>query len=194
MFARTCGFKSRLAHQMRNPRTSVRGFCFVQAGFVLSGRCGHRPLLPPLSKPRSSSGREIVSGMVLYFIFHVSLFILRFDAGMVLYFTFHALLFTFRFSFFIENAKTPLNICSREFCLVPVAGLEPARCHHRWILSPLRLPIPSHRHIDRSCLLKQYNTAPWENARFFLRKTKVFFGRFLGRGIRSKMSQSFCEK
>ena len=34
----------------------------------------------------------------------------------------------------------------RDF-LVPVAGLEPARCRHRWILSPLRLPIPSHRHM-----------------------------------------------
>ena len=33
------------------------------------------------------------------------------------------------------------------FRMVPVAGLEPARCRHRWILSPLRLPIPSHRHI-----------------------------------------------
>ena len=33
------------------------------------------------------------------------------------------------------------------FILVPVAGLEPARCRHRWILSPLRLPIPSHRHL-----------------------------------------------
>ena len=32
--------------------------------------------------------------------------------------------------------------------LVPVAGLEPARCRHRWILSPLRLPIPSHRQIS----------------------------------------------
>ena len=30
--------------------------------------------------------------------------------------------------------------------LVPVAGLEPARHRWRWILSPLRLPIPSHRH------------------------------------------------
>ena len=29
--------------------------------------------------------------------------------------------------------------------LVPVAGLEPARHRWRWILSPLRLPIPSHR-------------------------------------------------
>ena len=31
--------------------------------------------------------------------------------------------------------------------LVPVAGLEPARYRYRWILSPLRLPIPSHRHV-----------------------------------------------
>ncbi len=27
-----------------------------------------------------------------------------------------------------------------------VAGLEPARCCHRGILSPLRLPIPPHLH------------------------------------------------
>ena len=31
------------------------------------------------------------------------------------------------------------------FILVPVTGLEPVRCRQRWILSPLRLPIPSHR-------------------------------------------------
>ena len=31
--------------------------------------------------------------------------------------------------------------------LVPVTGLEPVRCRHRWILSPLRLPIPSHRQV-----------------------------------------------
>ena len=30
--------------------------------------------------------------------------------------------------------------------MVPVTGLEPVRCRQRWILSPLRLPIPSHRH------------------------------------------------
>ena len=34
--------------------------------------------------------------------------------------------------------------------LVPVTGLEPVRCCHRGILSPLRLPIPPHRHM---CLL-----------------------------------------
>ena len=28
---------------------------------------------------------------------------------------------------------------------MPVAGVEPARCRHRWILNPVRLPIPSHR-------------------------------------------------
>ena len=43
-----------------------------------------------------------------------------------------------------EQRKT-LETYSFESLLVPVAGLEPARCRHRWILSPLRLPIPSHR-------------------------------------------------
>ena len=33
------------------------------------------------------------------------------------------------------------------FALVPVAGVEPAPCCQDWILSPARLPIPSHRHI-----------------------------------------------
>ena len=36
---------------------------------------------------------------------------------------------------------------SDYIALVPVTGLEPVRCRQRWILSPLRLPIPSHRHI-----------------------------------------------
>ena len=31
--------------------------------------------------------------------------------------------------------------------LVPVTGLEPVRCRQRWILSPLRLPIPTHRQV-----------------------------------------------
>ena len=31
------------------------------------------------------------------------------------------------------------------YCLVPVAGVEPAPCRQDWILSPARLPIPSHR-------------------------------------------------
>ena len=32
--------------------------------------------------------------------------------------------------------------------MVPGAGLEPARCYHRGILSPLRLPISPPGHID----------------------------------------------
>ena len=40
--------------------------------------------------------------------------------------------------------------------MVPVAGLEPARCCQRWILSPLRLPIPSHRQVQLRSQL--YNT------------------------------------
>ena len=42
-----------------------------------------------------------------------------------------------------KNRSKRYKACSD---VVPVAGLEPARCRHRWILSPLRLPIPSHRH------------------------------------------------
>ena len=30
---------------------------------------------------------------------------------------------------------------------MPMAGLEPARRRRQWILSPPRLPIPTHRHI-----------------------------------------------
>ena len=33
------------------------------------------------------------------------------------------------------------------FFVVPVIGVEPIRCRHHWILSPARLPIPSHRRI-----------------------------------------------
>ena len=31
--------------------------------------------------------------------------------------------------------------------MVPVTGVEPVRYRYHWILSPARLPIPSHRHI-----------------------------------------------
>ena len=53
----------------------------------------------------------------------------------------------------IKNMGYPVRV---SHILVPVAGLEPARCRQRWILSPLRLPIPSHRqvcYIDNQLLL-----------------------------------------
>ena len=53
-------------------------------------------------------------------------------------------------SFWVQcGSSKPLKKDNRFGCLflmVPVAGLEPARYRYRWILSPLRLPIPSHRH------------------------------------------------
>ena len=45
-----------------------------------------------------------------------------------------------------EQRKSPETYSFERF-LVPVAGLEPARYRYRWILSPLRLPIPSHRQV-----------------------------------------------
>ena len=45
-------------------------------------------------------------------------------------------------SFIYQTPKTPLR---RLWGLVPVVGLEPTRCRHQRILSPSRLPIPSHR-------------------------------------------------
>ena len=47
-----------------------------------------------------------------------------------------------------EKAELGTRIASR-LSLVPVVGLEPTRCCHQRILSPSRLPIPSHRHINR---------------------------------------------
>ena len=47
-----------------------------------------------------------------------------------------------------KNRKNPIVFKQLDsfYKMVPVAGLEPARYRYRWILSPLRLPIPSHRH------------------------------------------------
>ena len=49
-----------------------------------------------------------------------------------------------RSDFCIKNRSKRYIACSD---MVPVTGLEPVRCRQRWILSPLRLPIPSHRQV-----------------------------------------------
>jgi hypothetical protein len=48
----------------------------------------------------------------------------------------------------IEKTRmnTGFSVFTRVFELVPVVGVEPTRCRHHGILSPARLPIPSHRH------------------------------------------------
>ena len=81
--------------------------------------------------------------------------------------------------------------------VVPVTGLEPVRCRHRWILSPLRLPIPSHRHtsyynrklrvwqekiakISRQTVEVQYIifagfvSAEWGRVHFFVKLYNIF--------------------
>ncbi len=45
--------------------------------------------------------------------------------------------------------------------MVPVAGVEPARCCHRWILNPVRLPIPSHRQVYFHEIASK--TKPWKS-------------------------------
>ena len=49
-----------------------------------------------------------------------------------------------------KKLRASTNVGARiraSVTLVPVAGLEPARYRYQWILSPSRLPIPSHRRI-----------------------------------------------
>ena len=47
--------------------------------------------------------------------------------------------------------------------VVPVVGLEPTRCRHQRILSPSRLPIPSHRQVDTGILyrMRPGNSSPF---------------------------------
>ena len=41
----------------------------------------------------------------------------------------------------------PAGIQLGELIFMPVMGVEPIRCHHQRILSPSRLPIPTHRRV-----------------------------------------------
>ena len=58
---------------------------------------------------------------------------------------------------------------------VPVVGVEPTRCHHQRILSPSRLPIPTHRLI---CCLYSILQA--------CQKIKIYFALIFTSQIRSK--------
>ena len=53
---------------------------------------------------------------------------------------------------------------------MPVMGVEPRRCHHQRILSPSRLPIPTHRHRKLyyyTCSLQKSQAGRRELAYFF---------------------------
>lgn len=72
--------------------------------------------------------------------------------------------------------KDPKKLCAFwGFISVPVVGVEPTRCHHQRILSPSRLPIPTHRLI---CCLYSILQA-WQ-------KIKIYFALIFTPQIRSK--------
>ena len=52
--------------------------------------------------------------------------------------------------FHFSNKKAQILVITgfEPYKILLVAGLEPARCCHRGILSPLRLPIPPHQRMD----------------------------------------------
>ena len=73
-----------------------------------------------------------------------------------------------------NNKKRNNTSCEESFLfLVPMAGVEPARCCHRRILSPLRLPIPSHRPNGYD-----YTITKEKNQYFLLKKSKQCYVRF----------------
>ncbi len=72
--------------------------------------------------------------------------------------------------------KDPKKLCAFwGFTSVPVMGVEPIRCHHQRILSPSRLPIPTHRLI---CCLYSILQA--------CQKIKIYFALIFTPQIRSK--------
>ena len=58
------------------------------------------------------------------------------------------------FEYIISIKKSLLPNDKRDFFMVPVVGVEPTRYRYHWILSPARLPIPSHRQLSDA---KYYN-------------------------------------
>ena len=56
------------------------------------------------------------------------------------------------------NTKGEISLVKSLIYMVPGAGLEPARCCHRGILSPLRLPISPPGRVTRWALNHLYLT------------------------------------
>ena len=54
----------------------------------------------------------------------------------------------------LQNYSVLTQISNNK--MVPVTGVEPVRYRYHWILSPARLPIPSHRHILETSLFLLY--------------------------------------
>ena len=77
-----------------------------------------------------------------------------------------------------EIKKCPWPGYGQGRFFMPVVGVEPTRCHHQRILSPSRLPIPTHRHrklFYYSGSFAKSQDASWAIAAFFA-GTVVFCG------------------
>ncbi len=73
--------------------------------------------------------------------------------------------------------------------VVPVVGVEPTRCCHQRILSPSRLPIPTHR------LIPDYSTTyPAQNQarRAYFAYRRAYFAGGIGRRGQSARSRAKC--
>lgn len=55
----------------------------------------------------------------------------------------------------MNKKKTPRKL-GVYVLKIPAAGVEPARCCHRWILSPVRLPIPPCWHMYMITYMKYF--------------------------------------
>ncbi|CAI3648105.1 hypothetical protein CNEO4_340041 [Clostridium neonatale] len=53
----------------------------------------------------------------------------------------------------VLQGATPKQYSDLIKIMVPVTGVEPVRYRYHWILSPARLPIPSHRHAPTKNIL-----------------------------------------
>ena len=53
----------------------------------------------------------------------------------------------------INKNKFPSRDTAGELVFMPVMGVEPIRCHHQRILSPSRLPIPTHRLMNSDIII-----------------------------------------
>ena len=79
--------------------------------------------------------------------------------------------------------------------LVPVAGLEPARCRHQRILSPSRLPIPSHRQRLPCIIHESTSLCKGKVPAFFAFYSRVHQFSFLtssNAGNPNKSQEAFC--
>lgn len=54
---------------------------------------------------------------------------------------------------YLKKEKAPVAIRLQGFSVVPVVGVEPTRYRYHGILSPARLPIPSHRRVVCSFII-----------------------------------------